>query len=112
LENLALSFSVDDVKHQGEFLEKLVEPVNGFLILDLHNLYCQSHNFDIPLLGANSTNAQILNDTLKNDSLKVTVTKDDIINMPERSRRLVLQEKYSYGAAGEKKWVCMFCGMG
>jgi hypothetical protein len=64
------------------------------------------------LLSANATNAQIQNDTLKNDSLKVTVTKDDIINMPERSRRLVIQKKYTYGAAGEKKWVCMLCGMG
>ena len=50
LENLALSFSVIDIQKQGEFLSKLVEPVNGFLILDLHNLYCQSHNFDIELM--------------------------------------------------------------
>ena len=50
LENLGLSFSVEDIKKQGEFLSKLVDPVNGFLILDLHNLYCQSHNFNIPLM--------------------------------------------------------------
>lgn len=50
LENLALSFSVDDVNQQQEFLSKLVEPINGFLIMDLHNLYCQSHNFNIPLM--------------------------------------------------------------
>lgn len=48
LENLAFSYSVDEVKRHGEFLEKLIEPVNGFIILDLHNLYCQSHNFSIP----------------------------------------------------------------
>jgi hypothetical protein len=24
-----------------------VDPVNGFIILDLHNIYCQLHNFDI-----------------------------------------------------------------
>ncbi len=48
LENLALSYSLEEVKKHGEFLEKLVEPVNGFIILDLHNLYCQIQNFDIP----------------------------------------------------------------
>lgn len=47
LENLAFSYSIDQVKAQGEFLEKLVEPVNGFIILDLHNLYCQTHNFSL-----------------------------------------------------------------
>lgn len=50
LENLALTFSVEAIQQQGEFLSRLVEPVNGFLILDLHNLYCQSHNFKIPLM--------------------------------------------------------------
>ncbi len=48
LENLAFSYSVDEVKRHGEFLEKLIEPVNGFIILDLHNLYCQLHNFSMP----------------------------------------------------------------
>ena len=47
LENLAFAYSLDEVKQHGEFLEKLVEPVNGFLILDLHNLYCQLHNFAV-----------------------------------------------------------------
>ncbi|WP_202409410.1 multinuclear nonheme iron-dependent oxidase [Hufsiella arboris] len=47
LENLAFSYSIDEVKKHGEFLETLVEPVNGFIILDLHNLYCQMHNFSI-----------------------------------------------------------------
>lgn len=47
LENLAFSYSLDEVKKHGAFLEKLIEPVNGFIILDLHNLYCQLHNFDI-----------------------------------------------------------------
>ena len=50
IENLAFSFSVDDVKEQGEFLEKLIEDIDGFLILDLHNLYCQAVNFNIDLL--------------------------------------------------------------
>lgn len=45
LENLAFSYSLDEVKRHGEFLHNLIEPVNGFIILDLHNLYCQMHNF-------------------------------------------------------------------
>ncbi|WP_207426252.1 DUF692 family multinuclear iron-containing protein [Pedobacter sp. SYSU D00535] len=47
LENLAFAFSLDDVQRQGAFLEKLVEPINGFIILDLHNLFCQLHNFQL-----------------------------------------------------------------
>lgn len=47
LENLAFSYSLDEVKRHGAFLEPLLEPVNGFIILDLHNLFCQLHNFDI-----------------------------------------------------------------
>ncbi len=48
LENLAFSYSLEEVKQHGTFLDQLLEPVNGFIILDLHNLYCQLHNFDIP----------------------------------------------------------------
>lgn len=48
LENPAFAYSLDEVKQQGEFLEQLIAPVNGFIILDLHNLYCQLHNFNIP----------------------------------------------------------------
>lgn len=47
LENLAFSYSPDEVKRHGEFLERLVAPVNGFIILDLHNLYCQIRNFSV-----------------------------------------------------------------
>ncbi|WP_258049066.1 DUF692 family multinuclear iron-containing protein [Hymenobacter sp. NBH84] len=47
LENLAFAYSLEEVQRHGEFLEKLLAPVNGFLILDLHNLYCQLHNFDL-----------------------------------------------------------------
>ncbi|SHF85028.1 DUF692 family multinuclear iron-containing protein [Chryseobacterium sp. OV279] len=49
VENLAFSFSMDDVKEQGEFLDKLVEDIDGFLILDLHNIYCQSCNFEVDM---------------------------------------------------------------
>lgn len=48
LENLAFSYSLDEVKRHGAFLDQLLEPVNGFIILDLHNLWCQLHNFSIP----------------------------------------------------------------
>ena len=47
LENLAFSYTLEEVKRHGEFLKKLIEPINGFIILDLHNLYCQLHNFSI-----------------------------------------------------------------
>ncbi|SFN39809.1 hypothetical protein SAMN05421594_2564 [Chryseobacterium oleae] len=50
VENLAFSFSMDDVKEQGEFLDKLVEDIDGFLILDLHNIYCQSCNFEVDMM--------------------------------------------------------------
>ena len=46
LENLAFSYSLDEVKKHGEFLDQLAAPVNGFIILDLHNVYCQSNNFN------------------------------------------------------------------
>ncbi|WP_431609372.1 MNIO family chryseobactin maturase [Chryseobacterium sp. 'Rf worker isolate 10'] len=49
IENLAFSFSIDDVKEQGVFLDKLIEDTDGFLILDLHNIYCQSCNFNVEL---------------------------------------------------------------
>ncbi|GAB3018417.1 multinuclear nonheme iron-dependent oxidase [Spirosoma pulveris] len=49
LENLAVAYSLDDVKRQGNFLSQLLEPINGFIILDLHNLYCQSQNFTIDI---------------------------------------------------------------
>lgn len=47
LENLALALGRDDVARQGEFLERLLDPVDGFLVLDLHNLYCQIENFGL-----------------------------------------------------------------
>lgn len=55
LENLALSFSQADVLKQGQFLMELLEPVSGFILLDLHNIYCQSVNFSIPALDIIST---------------------------------------------------------
>jgi len=48
LENLAFAFSPRDVAEQGQFLDDLLAPVDGVLLLDLHNLYCQAHNFNTP----------------------------------------------------------------
>lgn len=55
LENLALAFSPADVLKQGQFLKDILEPVSGFILLDLHNIYCQSVNFSIPALDIIST---------------------------------------------------------
>jgi uncharacterized protein (UPF0276 family) len=47
LENLAFATDAHSARIHGEFLEALLAPANGFLILDLHNLYCQLHNFGL-----------------------------------------------------------------
>lgn len=47
LENLALAFGPKDVAEQGVFLKHLISVVDGFLLLDLHNIYCQLCNFDV-----------------------------------------------------------------
>ncbi len=49
LELLALAFNRRDVLEQGRFLDDLLRPVDGFLLLDVHNLYCQLHNFRFEL---------------------------------------------------------------
>jgi uncharacterized protein (UPF0276 family) len=49
LENLAFAYSTEEVKRHGDFLDQLLGSVNGFIILDLHNLYCQMQNFDLGL---------------------------------------------------------------
>jgi uncharacterized protein (UPF0276 family) len=45
LENLAFAFGPQDFRDQGVFLEQLLGEVDGFLLLDLHNVYCQLCNF-------------------------------------------------------------------
>lgn len=47
LENLAFAFHRQDVLTQGAFLTELLAPINGFILLDLHNLYCQMNNFGL-----------------------------------------------------------------
>lgn len=55
IENLALAFSVTDVIDQGKFISGMLDEVDGYLLLDLHNLYCQSVNFSIPLFDLAKT---------------------------------------------------------
>ncbi|MEZ4321369.1 MAG: DUF692 family protein [Myxococcota bacterium] len=45
LENLALAVSQRDLDGRGALLEALLAPVDGFLHLDLHNLWCAAVNF-------------------------------------------------------------------
>ncbi len=47
LENLALAWSAADVWSQGAFVAALLEPVDGFVVLDLHNLWCGAINYDL-----------------------------------------------------------------
>ncbi len=47
LENLALAFGLEDVKKQGQFLHQVLSQVDGFLLMDLHNLFCQVVNFGV-----------------------------------------------------------------
>lgn len=47
LENLALSFSEAEAREQGAFLSDLLNQNENFLLLDLHNLYCQLVNFNM-----------------------------------------------------------------
>jgi uncharacterized protein (UPF0276 family) len=48
LENLAPVFGRRDADDQGDFLEELLAPTEGFLLLDLHNVHCQSRNLGLP----------------------------------------------------------------
>lgn len=47
LENLGFAFSIDCVKEQADFIRQLLEKSDGFLLMDLHNAYCQIANFSI-----------------------------------------------------------------
>ncbi len=46
LENLAFAWNQQDACEQGSFIRQMLAPVQGFLLLDLHNLYCQMANFN------------------------------------------------------------------
>jgi len=48
VENLATSFGAEDALAQGALVAELIDPVDGFVVLDLHNLWCQTQNVHIP----------------------------------------------------------------
>lgn len=45
LENLAFAFGAHEIEQQAQFIGEILKSVDGFLVLDLHNLYCQAINF-------------------------------------------------------------------
>jgi uncharacterized protein (UPF0276 family) len=45
LENLALAFGPDDVDAQPAMLASVLDAIDGVLLLDLHNLWCQAVNY-------------------------------------------------------------------
>ncbi|MFO0555699.1 MAG: DUF692 family protein [Polyangiaceae bacterium] len=47
LENLGLAMSARDALALGEFMEQVLAPSDGFLLLDLHNLYCAAVSYSL-----------------------------------------------------------------
>ncbi len=47
LENLATSFGPADALEQGAMVDELLAPVDGFVVLDLHNVWCQAVNLGL-----------------------------------------------------------------
>lgn len=48
VENLGIAFSADDVRRQAEMMHAIVgHDSEHFLLLDVHNLYCQAENFGL-----------------------------------------------------------------
>lgn len=47
VENLATCLGPSDAQDQGNLIRQLLAPVDGFMVLDLHNLFCQGHNTGI-----------------------------------------------------------------
>lgn len=54
IENLALALGADDVRNQPRFLSALCDRADLFLLLDVHNLYCQALNFPAAMDGSNA----------------------------------------------------------
>jgi hypothetical protein len=48
LEDLAFVWGAEDARARGDTLERLLAPIDGVLLLDLHNLFCQAVNTQIP----------------------------------------------------------------
>jgi uncharacterized protein (UPF0276 family) len=51
LENLALALSAADAHGHGALLDAILSPVDGFVLLDLHNMWCNAVNFGIDPLA-------------------------------------------------------------
>ncbi|MBX7082900.1 MAG: DUF692 domain-containing protein [Nannocystaceae bacterium] len=51
IENLALALCRDDAWQQGPMLADVLAHVDGYLVLDLHNLWCQLVNFELDPLA-------------------------------------------------------------
>jgi uncharacterized protein (UPF0276 family) len=51
LENLALALGEADVHGQGPLLGAVLDAAPGYLVLDLHNLYCQATNYAVDPLA-------------------------------------------------------------
>lgn len=49
LENLAFTFTPSEIARQADNMTRVLEAVNGFVVLDLHNIYCQAVNFDLSM---------------------------------------------------------------
>lgn len=47
LENLALAWSRDEALAHGAFLDDVLTHDDDFIVLDVHNLYCQTENFGL-----------------------------------------------------------------
>jgi len=47
LENLALALDADEPWQQGPLLRDVLDATDGYLVLDLHNLWCQIANYDL-----------------------------------------------------------------
>ncbi len=51
IENLALALSPQDVYAQPRLIAQILDALDGYLVLDLHNLWCQAINFELdPLM--------------------------------------------------------------
>jgi uncharacterized protein (UPF0276 family) len=46
LENLAFAFGPHEIERQARFIGDILKSVDGFMVLDLHNLFCQAMNFE------------------------------------------------------------------
>jgi len=51
LENLALALGEADVHAQGPLLTEILDAVDGYLLLDLHNLHCQIENYGVDAIA-------------------------------------------------------------